>query len=251
MKKSIIKRRKRVVPAQPEQAHNDQHQQSFETTKPSDAQSPSNGHPQNSERNAIPTRDESGDGSDLFREQYLDHQPQYDPPPIDFTGFQIDRQKQAYSQPQQHLPPPNFYDHSSSSQPDTQNRLSPFPSSNGRKRSYSNADHDELLPESARTNRLSSISSILNPTQHHDDMPLDPSLALLGQQALRQSQMPRESYQPRQQEHPSDQNLNGSGNVDVSERISQRKAKLRQEVDEIRAVLRIKERELEDLDGEG
>ncbi|KAI4273664.1 MAG: hypothetical protein L6R38_006293, partial [Xanthoria sp. 2 TBL-2021] len=253
MKKSIIKRRKRVVPAVPDQVHNDQHQPSFEMTKPPDAQSPSNGQPQNLEKNPTINQDESGQGGGLFREQYLDHQPQYDPPPIDFTGFQIGRQKQSSSQLQQHPPPPNFYDQLSTSQLDTQNRLSPFPSSTGRKRSYSNADHDELTPptpENARANRLSSISSILNPTQNHDDMPIDPSLSLLGQQALRQSQIPRESHQHRQKEHPSEQNLHHSSTVGTGDRIAQRKAKLRQEVDEIRARLRIKERELEDLDGE-
>ncbi|KAL9640979.1 MAG: hypothetical protein Q9204_000454 [Flavoplaca sp. TL-2023a] len=248
MKKSIIKRRKRVVPVMPDQVHNDQHQSSFEITKPPDTQSLSDGQPQNPENNASPSRDEPGHTRGLFREQYLDQQSQYEPPPIDFTGFQSDRQKKASSQSQQHHPPPNFYDHVSISQSDTQPRLSPFPSSNGRKRSHSNTEHEELTPESARSNRLSSISSILNPTQQHDDMPIDPSLSLLGQQALRQSQLPREHQQQRQQERPNDHNPNG---LEVNERIANRKVKLRQEVDEIRAMLRAKERELEDMDGEG
>ncbi|KAL8844719.1 MAG: hypothetical protein Q9176_000819 [Flavoplaca citrina] len=248
MKKSIIKRRKRVVPVMPDQVHNDQHQSSFEITKPPDTQSLSEGQPQNPENNANPSRDEPGHTRGLFREQYLDQQPQYEPPPIDFTGFQSDRQKKASSQSHQHHPPPNFYDHVSLSQSDTQPRLSPFPSSNGRKRSHSNTDHEELTPESARSNRLSSISSILNPTQQQDDMPIDPSLSLLGQQALRQSQIPREHQQQRQQERPNDHNQNG---LEVNERIANRRAKLRQEVDEIRGMLRAKERELEDMDGEG
>ncbi|KAI4107681.1 MAG: hypothetical protein LQ339_002587 [Xanthoria mediterranea] len=254
MKKSIIKRRKRVVPAMPDQVHNDQGQPSLEMTKPPDAQSPSTGQPQNLEKNATINQDESGQGSGLFREQYLDPQPQYDLPPIDFTGFQIDREKQASSQPQQHPPPPNLYDHLPTSQLDTHNRLSPFPSSTGRKRSYSNADYDEHTPPTpgnARPNRLSSISSILNPTQNHDDLPIDPSLSLLGQQALRQAQIPRESHQHRQQGPHNEQNLPESSTVGGSDGIAQRKAKLRQEVDEIRARLQTKERELEDLDGEG
>ena len=238
----------------PDQVPNDQHQPSFETTNPPDAQSPSNGQPQNPPRSPNPNRDESGDGDGVFREQYMEHQPQYDPPPIDFTGYQIDPQRQASSQSQQHRAPPNFYDQLSTSQRDTQNHLSPFPSSTGRKRSYSNTNHDEPpppAPENARANRLSSISSILNPTQNREDMPIDPSLSLLGQQALRQSQISREPYQQHQQENPGEQNLHRSSNVDAVARITPRKAKLRQEMDEIRAMLRAKERELEELDGEG
>ncbi len=82
-------------------------------------------------------------------------------------------------------------------------------------------------------------------------MPIDPSLSLLGQQALRQSQISREPYQQHQQETPGEQNLHRSSNVDAVARIAPRKAKLRQEMDEIRAMLRAKERELEELDGEG
>ncbi|KAL8995085.1 MAG: hypothetical protein Q9169_005121 [Polycauliona sp. 2 TL-2023] len=246
MKKSIIKRRKRVVPALPDQAQNDQHQPLLETIKPPDAQSSSNGQPQHPEKNGNTQRDEPGHIGALFREQYLDHQPQYEPPPIDFTGFQIDRQRQASSQSQQH---PLY--HSSVPQSDPQHGLSPFPSSNGRKRSHSNAEHDELTAENARTNRLSSISSILNPTQHHGDMPIDPSLSLLGQQALRQSQIPREPHQQRQQEPSSNQSAYAINNVDAGERSFQRKARLRQEIDELRVILHTRERELEDLDGEG
>ncbi|KAL8780822.1 MAG: hypothetical protein Q9213_006295 [Squamulea squamosa] len=254
MKKSIIKRRKRVVPAMPDQVHNDQHHPSFETTNPPDSQKSSDGQLQNPQRSPTLHQDEPIGGDGHFREQYINHQPQFDPPPVDFTGYQIDRQKQASVESQQHLSPQEFYDHSSTSHSETQNRLSPFPSSNGRKRSHSNTEHDEPViptPEHIRTNRLSSISSILNPTQHREDMPIDPSLSLLGQQALRQSQIPREPHQQHQQESSNGQNSYRSSNVDASERTAQRKAKLRQEADEIRAMLRAKERELEDLDGEG
>ncbi|KAL8726595.1 MAG: hypothetical protein Q9166_006630 [cf. Caloplaca sp. 2 TL-2023] len=253
MKKSIIKRRKRVVPALPDQVHHSQHNPSFEMANPSDSQSPSNGHAQNPQRSPTAIQDESVAGNGQSREQYMNHHPQFEPPPIDFTGYQIDRQRQASTQSQQHLPPPNFYDQSSTSQPDNQNRLSPFPSSNARKRSYSNTDPDEptpLIPDSAPANRLSSISSILNPTQHREDMPIDPSLSILGQQALRQSQIPREPPQ-QHQEPPSDQRPHRPGNVDANELLAQRKSKLRQEADEMRAMLRAKERELEELDGEG
>ncbi|KAL8803884.1 MAG: hypothetical protein Q9200_006046, partial [Gallowayella weberi] len=251
MKKSIIKRRKRVVPAMPDQVHNNQLQPSFEVTNPPASQSPANGHLHDAQTSAKTTKNESMGGEEPFRDQHVDQQPQFDPPPIDFTGYQIDRQRQPSTQ-SQHLPPPTFYDQSLISQPESQNRLSPFPSSNVRKRSYSNAEHDEpapATPDSTRANRLSSISSILNPTQRQDDVPIDPSLSVLGQQTLRQSQVPRES----QQEPPepaSDQAPRRLSHMEPSQYLAQRKAKLRQEADEMRALLRAKERELEDLDGE-
>ncbi|KAL8699289.1 MAG: hypothetical protein Q9224_001477 [Gallowayella concinna] len=253
MKKSIIKRRKRVVPAMPDQVHNNQQHPSFEITNPSASQSPSNGHLHDVQTTANTTKNGSIGGEGPFRDQHMDQQPQFDPPPIDFTGYQIDRQRQA-STPSQHLPPPSFYDQSSTSQPESQNRLSPFPSSKIRKRSHSNAEHDEPAPptpDSARANRLSSISSILNPTQRQENVPIDPSLSVLGQQASRQSQVvPRESQQDHQ-EPSSDQTPRRQSQIDASQQLAQRKAKLRQEADEMRAMLRAKERELEELDGEG
>ncbi|KAL8807910.1 MAG: hypothetical protein Q9182_000376 [Xanthomendoza sp. 2 TL-2023] len=253
MKKSIIKRRKRVVPAMPDQVHNNQQHPSFEVTNPPASQSPSNGHLHDAQTSTKTTNNESMGGEGPFRDQRVDQEPQFDPPPIDFTGYQIDRQRQPSTQ-SQHLPPPSFYDQSSTSQPESQNRLSPFPSSNVRKRSYSNAEHDEPAlptPDSTRANRLSSISSILNPTQRQDDVPIDPSLSVLGQQISRQSQVPRESQQDSHQEPASDQQPRRPSHMDPSQHLAQRKAKLRQEADEMRAMLRAKERELEDLDGEG
>ncbi|KAI4230820.1 MAG: hypothetical protein L6R40_007930 [Gallowayella cf. fulva] len=237
----------------PDQVQNEQHHMSFEVTNPSDPQTTSNGQSHDVQKSPNTIRNDSLGGDGPFREQYTEHPPQYDPPPIDFTGYQIDRQMQVSTHSQQHLAPPTFHDQSSTSQPESQNRHISFQSSITRKRSHSNTDPDEPTPptpDSARPNRLSSISSILNPTQRQDEMPIDPSLSVLGQQALRQSQIPRESHH-KQQEPLRDQRSRKPSNLEASEQLAQRKARLRQEAEEMRTMLRAKERELEELDGEG
>ncbi|KAL8918854.1 MAG: hypothetical protein Q9208_007111 [Pyrenodesmia sp. 3 TL-2023] len=259
MKKSIIKRRKRVVPAVQENVHNNQQHPSFDAGNAPEARY--------FELEDVPNR-QSPQGAretnpDIHpQDQYMDDQPHYDAPPIDFTGYQINRDRHASTHSQQDPPPPAAHEQSFTSPPDPSLRLSPFQSSHTRKRSYSNTeqDNDAISPpsqqhqqhESARANRLSSISSILNPTQQRrDDMPIDPSLSLLGQQALRQSQSqaaPQHSHPP---PPPNGQEAHRPSNVDVGEWMAQRKAKLRLEVDQMREMLRAKERELEELDGEG
>lgn len=252
MKKSIIKRRKRVVPAVQDPGHLNQQHPSYSVADPSAPQDYSDENSHNSQRSPPARQNGLTNADDQGREQYTDTQPQYDPP-IDFTGYQIGRERQASAQSQHHHPPPNFPDQSFTSQGEQQNRLSPFSSSNIRKRSYSNAERDEPTPptpDSARANRLSSISSILNPAQRREDMPIDPTLSILGQQALQQSQAPQQSHQ---QLPPSstDQKPRRPSNVDAGEWLAQRKARLRQEADQMRELLRAKERELEELDGEG
>ncbi|KAL9581769.1 MAG: hypothetical protein Q9203_005761 [Teloschistes exilis] len=249
MKKSVIKRRKRVVPAMQDQGQLVQHHPSYSATHPADTQEYSNGNSHESQHSPRMIRDAENNGHG--QEQYSDPQSQY---PIDFTGFQIDRQGQASTQSQHHAPPPNLHDQSFTSQGEQPSRLSPFSSSNARKRSYSNAERDEPSPsasETARGNRLSSISSILNPAQRRDDMPIDPSLSILGQQALQQAQQtPQQAHQ--QLAPPStDAKPRRPSNVDAGEWSAQRKARLRQEADQLRGMLRAKERELEELDGEG
>ncbi|KAL8701624.1 MAG: hypothetical protein Q9201_004809 [Fulgogasparrea decipioides] len=245
MKKSIIKRRKRVVPAIQDQGHNIQQHQSFDAL---------NEHQQNGQGSPYAIRDRSTNVDDHGQDQDTDPQSQYEPPPIDFTGYQIDRQRQASTQSQQHAPPPNYHDQSFTSQPEQQSRLSPFSSSTTRKRSYSNTERDEpspSTPESARANRLSSISSILNPAaqQRREEMPIDPSLSILGQQALQQSQTSQQQHH--QQSPSSEVKTQRSSNAGTGESLEQRKARLRWEAEQMRELLRVKERELEELDGEG
>lgn len=257
MKKSIIKRRKRVVPAMQENVHNNHHHPSFDAGNTPEARYFEAEEVQN-HQSPQGAREINPDNHP--QDQYMDDQPHYDAPPIDFTGYQINRDRHASIHSQQDPPPPVAHEQSFPSQPDPPNRLSPFQSSHTRKRSYSNTeqDNDAISPqsqqqqqhESARANRLSSISSILNPTQQRrDDMPIDPSLSLLGQQALRQSQITPQQSHP--QPAPNGQEAHRPSNVDVGEWTAQRKAKLRLEVAQMREILRAKERELEELDGEG
>ncbi|KAL8941955.1 MAG: hypothetical protein Q9216_001935 [Gyalolechia sp. 2 TL-2023] len=255
MKKSTIKRRKRVVPAMQEHMHNHRQQPSFGSGNGSEPPQYENGDGQN-HQSPHAARDGSVSVEGHSREQYMDQQPQHEAPPIDFTGYQIERQRQFSTQSQQHTSPPNSHEQIFGSQSENHGRLSPFQSSYSRKRSHSNTDHDDSIAapyENGRANRLSSISSILNPTQRRDDMPIDPSLSLLGQQALRQSQTAQ--HPPPQQPPPPPPSNDGKSrrpsSVDAAEWLAQRRAKLRQEADEIKEMLRAKEREIEELDGEG
>ncbi|KAL8870925.1 MAG: hypothetical protein Q9174_003136 [Haloplaca sp. 1 TL-2023] len=254
MKKSIIKRRKRVVPAMQDPGHLSQQHPSYGVADSPVTQEYTNGNAADSQRSPRGGRNGQASVDDPGQQQYPEHQSQYDPPPIDFTGYQIDRQGQApnHSQPNHHGPP-NYHDQSFTSQGEQQSRLSPFSASSTRKRSYSNTERDEPTPptpDSARANRLSSISSILNPAQRREEVPIDPSLSILGQQALQQSQTPQQSHGPLPQ-LSTEQKPRKPSNLDTNEWIAQRKAKLRQEADQMRELLRAKEMELEQLDGEG
>ena len=254
MKKSIIKRRKRVVPAMQDPGHLSQQHPSYGVADSPVSHEYSNGNAADSQRSPRAGRNGQASADDPGHQQYPEHQSQYDPPPIDFTGYQIDRHGQAptQSQPNHHVPP-NYHDQSFTSQGEQQSRLSPFSASSTRKRSYSNTERDEPTPptpDSARANRLSSISSILNPAQRREEVPIDPSLSILGQQALQQSQTPQQSHAPLPP-LSTEQKPRKPSNLDASEWIAQRKAKLRQEADQMRELLRAKERELEELDGEG
>lgn len=266
MKKSIIKRRKRVVPATQEQ-ESSVHLTAFRvSTSPNSHYSENmdlRHHGQDS-----PSADLNGSGHHEYR-QHMDHQQHhYDPPPIgvDFTGYQIDQPHHA------HFPLPGIRDPSvrHPSSPESQRTLSPFIPPASRKRSFSDAQLEKQSSspsESGRTNRLSSISSILNPTRRQpaDDMPIDPSLSGIGQLPPRQSSqlphIPPQHQQPHsippqhQQPHsiPSE-NRGDHGGWDRRER----KARLRREAEQLREVLKAnerelkaKERELEELGGEG
>ncbi|KAL9595512.1 MAG: hypothetical protein Q9219_006410 [cf. Caloplaca sp. 3 TL-2023] len=251
MKKSIIKRRKRVVPAMQEHMHNNQQNSPFGLGTSSEPPHFENGDGQGHGDPQAP-RDGSISVEGHSRDRYTDQLPQYEPPPIDFTGYQIDRQGQTSHQPQQHHSPSVLHEQSIGSQPESHSRLSPFQSTHTRKRSYSNTDHDDSASsphENGRANRLSSISSILNPTQQREEMPIDPSLSLLGQQALRQSQQAQQQLPP--PALSSEEPVRKPSNVDVNEWLAERKLRLRQEADQIREMLRAKEKEIEDLDGEG
>lgn len=266
MKKSIIKRRKRVVPAMQDPSPSSSHVTSFpvshtpdehyqevqpqETPNSKDHQHQHQQPPQN------PDPDEALDLNFRLRDQQqADSQQHFDAPLIgvDFTGYQLDPHRRSSTHPQHGgLPSP-------SEPPYNLGSLS----SHSRKRSFSATDRDHpspSTPESGRANRLSSISSILNPqSQGVEDMPIDPSLAGLTPQQ-HQHQHQRHSVHslsgaslpplPPPQLETRSRSV-GNGDPGGWGDKEARKARLRREVDEIREALRRKEREIEELDGEG
>ena len=258
MKKSIIKRRKRVVPAAQEQSPNSSHLASFSVSISPDPQHTENRDLRNDQQN--PPNPNPNDSMNLdlrVRNQEAEHPTPWEPTTIgvDFTGYQIDQQRRLSNHPQQHLPLPNVLDPSLAVSPsESQAALSPFPPNNPRKRSFSISEHDNSSPpisETLRSNRLNSISSLLNPPQQSsmDDMPIDPSLSGIGQQTNRHIQLPQP--QPYQHPRPPDMRSVSVGNGDSNDWAAQRKTQLRLEAEEMRDMLRAKERELEELDGEG
>lgn len=303
MKKSVIKRRKRVVPATNEQDPNTSqlstfpvspsptpHYESQELRGKQRAYSsmeagplnldlrPTPGHldsPEVRNRQRIESSMDPNSPANLTLRQHerqLDHQHQYEPPPIgvDFTGYQLnqrqDQQRRPSSHPQQNLPSLSSMHDSSSmhesalhrpSDPGSYPRLSPLPGSSSRKRSHSNTDQDNpspSTPESGSAKRLSSISSILNHPQSTDDMPIDPNLSGIGQQ--QQPPLHRHSHpesQPQRYQLPPPNNgpRQSTSSDPGGWELREKKAKLRMDVEQMRLDLRAKERELEELGGDG
>ena len=300
MKKSVIKRRKRVVPATNEQdpnvsqlstfpvspspapqqiegpeARNRQRFSSIDAGGPLDLR-PNPGHldsPEVRNRQRVDSSMDPNSPSNLalrHNDRQTEHQSQFDSPPIgvDFTGYQLDQRqderRRPSSHPQQHLPSLSSIHDPSNQQPDplSQSRLSPFPGSSSRKRSFDNAERENAspsTPQSSSTKRLSSISSLLNhPQPNSDDMPIDPNLsnvALNQQQQHQQQKLHRHSHpesQPHRYQLPPPANEGRPRQSTSSDpggwEIKERRARLKREADHIREMLRAKERELEELD---
>lgn len=261
MKKSIIKRRKRVVPAMQEPEPNNTHLTSFPvSTSPNSHYSEPIDPRQHRQDSPSLELNESVNLDGRARD-HLDHH-QYEPPPIgvDFTGYRIDQHQRPSSRgpPNPHLPLPSIHERSTrnAASRDSQRTLSPFPGSTSRKRSFSDAQLEKpsaSSTESGRTNRLSSISSILNPTRriHTEDVPIDPSLSGIGQQRPhRQSQI--QLLHPPLAPPPPEIRLQNVAEGDPGgwER-TELKARLRREAEHFREMLKAKERELEELSGDG
>ena len=291
MKKSVIKRRKRVVPANSEQDPNasqistfpvspSQTSQNMEATESRGRQyyssidaagpldlRPNPGHldsPEARNRQRIDSGMDPNSPSNLalrHNERPIEHQHQYEPPPIgvDFTGYQLDQRqdqrRRPSSHPQQHLPSLSSIHDPSNQQADplSQSRLSPFPSSSSRKRSYDTTERDNpspSTPQSSSTKRLSSISSLLNhPQLGNEDMPIDPNLSSLASHLHRHSHPESQPYRyqlppPAPDGRPRQSTSSDPGGWELKER----KARLRREAEQIRDLLKAKERELEELD---
>jgi hypothetical protein len=259
MKKTIIKRRKRVVPALREHS-------------PTGATQSSNGSSASPEASpaTLAPHDEHYPYYSTEPMQHFKHMPGdrispqaprqfgFAPPPVDFTGFGSG----TVSLPH-HPPPPRLLEperigapgHSPVSQFGRRS-LSPNPA-NPKKRTLAEtassaeaaaipttleSGSNQLPPIMSTTNpsppgRLSSISSILNPSGARDESRLDPSLASLSRQ---QHQHSHQTLAP-----PPPQPLPGVTELDSMR--EERRAQLQREAEEMREMLRAKERELAEL----
>jgi GATA-binding protein len=251
MKKSVIKRRKRVVPA-------------LRDPSPGAATESSTGSsasPEVSPAGLAQMADESRhyqgetDMNENRRRGSAGQRPlTLGPPPVDFTGYN----SSAVSLPH-HPPPPRLLEpdsHNTSHQsPGPQfGRQSSSPRStplgttpgNSKKRAIgdttgpadpaTNLESNQLPPIMSQINpgppaRLNSISSLLNHTAAAEESRLDPSLAPYG----RPSQPHSPSGPPR-------------GSTDLDGYKLERRAQLQREAEEIREALRAKERELAELE---
>ncbi len=296
MKKSVIKRRKRVVPATndqdpnapqfstlpispsptpqyvdaPEARSKQRFSSSIDIGGPLDLR-PNPGHldsPEVRNRQRIDSSMDPNSPSNLalrHHDRQMEHKHQHDPPPIgvDFTGYQLDQRqdqrRRPSSHPQQHLPSlSSIHDTSNQlSDPLAYSRLSPLPGSSSRKRSYDNSERDEpspSTPHNSGAKRLSSISSLLNhPQSASEDLPIDPNLSSISQnqQPLHRHSHP-DSQPQRYQLPPPTPDSRGPRQSTSSDpggwELRERRARLRREADQMREMLRLKEKELEELD---
>jgi GATA-binding protein, other eukaryote len=238
MKKSTIKRRKRVVPFVPDQNQN------IDQSPLSPSASPE----------ASPGISEKGVQSPTLTTGVTSNNrpSRYEPTPIDFTGYQALSTPQRFEfprrtspyQPSPGLPP--IQTHPPSSGHD-----------HGRKRSFSvvegtsDLNNRQSTPDTARsiTNRLNSISSLLNPTQQSEDTVTSTSksrTSIPDDTAL--PSLKNYSYIKNQPLSPTavPSHTRPLESANDSEK-SNRKARLQQEADDLREMLRAKERELQEL----
>ena len=263
MKKSTIKRRKRVVPALQEHGPDQSSPQITHATVSPDA-SPSTNSEQLQDQ---PTNSSSERYLNLglrSREESSDHR--YDPLPIDLTGFHLARRQTSVS--------PDIYQQRNAGHLNTFNppvTIPPIqttssytssPQDHSRKRSFSYVDGNMIVentPDSARSTRLGSISSILNPTQNTsintEESPMD--ISYQKSTTLQSARIPSQpSVQasgslsvPETRSRPLSHDDPGGSLANIEK--STRKAQLKREAEAMRKMLRAKEQELQDLDGEG
>lgn len=253
MKKTIIKRRKRVVPALREHSPTGATQSSQGSSASPEASSPATlAHSQDERYRYYSSEpvDQFHRGSPVAQRPFV-----LAPLPVDFTGFNSGAVTLPHHPPP---PPPRLLEPSHSSVPQFGRRSnSPNSSGNPKKRPLSEtgpstdagsipstleAGSNQLPPIVSSANppppaRLSSISSILNHAHARDEARLDPSLTGLARQQQHHSQ-------PQSLAHPqASQPLPGVSDLESFER----RAKLQREAEEMRELLRAKERELAQL----
>lgn len=253
MKKTIIKRRKRVVPALREHSPTGATQSSQGSSASPEASSPATlAHSQDERYRYYSSEpvDQFHRGSPAAQRPFV-----LAPLPVDFTGFNSGAVTLPHHPPP---PPPRLLEPGHTSVPQFGRRsISPNSSGNPKKRPLSEtgpstdvgsipstleAGSNQLPPIVSSANppppaRLSSISAILNHAHARDEARLDPSLAGLARQ---------QQYHPQPQSlaHPqTSESLPGVSDLESFER----RAKLQREAEEMRELLRAKERELAQL----
>lgn len=232
MKKSIIKRRKRVVPALRDQS-------------PTAATQSSNGSSASPEASPAALAHSHDDHHRYMSNEPMDHVPRalpFAPPPVDFTGFHIS------SAPMQHHQFPKLLE---------PERLGPSPVSYGRRSASPNSinlpkkrtlaetaaeshpttpmESNQLPPIMSSANpspqgRLSSISSILNRTDSREDSRMGPHMSR------------PQAHQPTMGHAGNQHSLPGISSF--AEPSVDRRAQLEREAEFMREALRQKEREL-------
>jgi GATA-binding protein len=274
MKKSIIKRRKRVVPATTGGPVQGQELNNRTSSEPDEARPPSE---------IIDRGTMNPDGSINLGFRRREEQNRNLPDPNRGQNGQPQQMAtgdlSAYSHPQNHqqqhdpsslhsdnrLPPIATYPSPGQPRPPS---LSPnFLMSPSRKRSFSILENEPSPQPQADQNskRLSSIKSILNPSQYAiDDGTIDPSLRHQGQPPMPQQQQqhpqrsPNSGYAPMPMRDGREaQNENNrdaaiaqqNGDWEKERARQERKVELQREAERMREALKAKERELEELNG--
>lgn len=281
MKKSTIKRRKRVVPALQEQISEKSNSQMIHSSVSPEASPSTTYAEQYPPMETSPGTSVDSPMNSDFRPgvPVSDYRHPYEPPPIDFTGYLMTRSPAAagmldkYQHRRQptlefpgHLHPPLSIPPIAGYPPPSQRPLT-------RKRRFSAADDfpNDTNSENARANRLGSISSILNPPQQHprpaatntptnDPTLLDPNLtgnALAplpprGPSSIFSfGQPPISATTAEQSPRPASLDDAEGGDFSTTDGRATRKARLKHDADALRDMLRAKERELEELNGQG
>ncbi|MCJ1477654.1 putative electron transfer flavoprotein subunit [Lambiella insularis] len=257
MKKSTIKRRKRVVPAGQDQGS----EQLPSQRHPPPSVSPEPSLAMVSERlqqGRSANLNPDGSASLGFRPRESSSDRQYEAILTDFTGFgrQPSMSPNMYSQERLQNSLQNSLTITSPGQDRSSNQ--PTQTEQRQKRSFAVAEGTgdrASSPGSARPNRLSSISSILNPAQQsasrNGDTSMEPT-SQRGTSSEPQRQRAQASGASPSLEHRSWQFdfEDASGSAAIVEKSS-RKAQLKREAEQMRQILKAKERELQELDRDG
>ena len=246
MKKSIIKRRKRVVPAPQEHQSPNQHIQTSIITASPDV--PNSEVPQSNEYQQSASANASNVLDLRYRESERPH-----PPPIDFTDYRIrPSHHQSNHYPARASPTPHLH------QPPVHSpALQPHPVPNALKRTFSATDSDPDSSSYPQSHRLSSISSLLNhPQNQHlqpaqpppEEIPIDPNLSL-PLPSPEQTAGPCQDHGAQNQGMVGDERRASGGLRDDpgGEGKEEKRRRLMKEMENLSETMRAKRKELEDL----